>query len=57
LKRDLVVKAGMGYGKTLCVALLLLMKRDGVAITVTRTPLKLLQKKHVRRYPMVCIPH
>jgi ATP-dependent helicase YprA (DUF1998 family) len=46
-KRDLVVKAGTGYGKTLCMVLPLLVRRDGVAIMVT--PQKLLQKKHVRR--------
>ena len=53
-KRDLVVKAGTGYGKTLCMVLPLLVKRDGVAITVT--PLKLLQKKLVRRQLVPGIP-
>jgi ATP-dependent helicase YprA (DUF1998 family) len=42
-KRDFVVKAGTEYGKTLCMVLRLLLKRDGIAIS-TVTPLKLLQK-------------
>jgi hypothetical protein len=45
-KKDLVVRAGTGYGKTLCMVLLLLVNRE--AITITITPLKLLQRKHVR---------
>jgi superfamily II DNA/RNA helicase len=52
-KRDLVAKAGTGYRKTLCMVLPLLVRRDGIAIMVT--PLKLLQKKHVRHPPMACI--
>jgi ATP-dependent helicase YprA (DUF1998 family) len=45
-KKDLVVRAGTGYGKTLCMVLPLLVNREAIAITVT--PLKLLQRKHVR---------
>jgi ATP-dependent helicase YprA (DUF1998 family) len=43
--RDLIVRAGTGYGKTLCMVLPLLVTETKLAVTIT--PLKLLQKNHV----------
>lgn len=43
--RDLIVRAGTGYGKTLCMVLPLLVTDTKLAVTIT--PLKLLQKNHV----------
>ena len=47
-KKDLVVRAGTGSGKTFCMLLPLLVNRTKIAITIT--PLKLLQRKHVCHY-------